>query len=85
MGYKIEFTRRAVRDFESLPAVERRNLGRKIDALGANPRPDGVRKLRGAEGLYRIRTGDYRVIHSIADKKLLVLVILVGNRKDIYD
>lgn len=82
---RIEFTRRAVRDLESLPAVQRQKIARKIDGLAANPRPHGVKKLCGAEEMYRLRSGDYRVIYSIADKKLLVLVIRVGNRKDIYD
>ena len=85
MGYKIEFTRRAVRDLESLPASERQRVGRRIDALSANPRPHGIRKLHGAEEMYRIRVGDYRVIFSITDRKLLILVIRVGNRKDIYE
>lgn len=85
MGYKIEFTRRAVRDLESLTASERQRVGRRIDALSANPRPHGIRKLHGAEEMYRIRVGDYRVIFSITDRKLLILVIRVGNRKDIYE
>jgi len=85
MKYSIEFTERAIRDLESLPAMERRKVGKRIEALGANPHPSGVKKLQGAEDLYRIRSGDYRVIYSIADKKLLILVIRVGHRKDIYE
>ena len=55
-----------------------------IGALAEEPRPTGSKKLRGAEGLYRIRVGDYRAIYRVEDDRRIVLVIDVGNRKDIY-
>ena len=55
-----------------------------MNALGQEPRPHGVRKLSGEEELYRIRVGDYRVIYAIEDDALIVLVVAVGDRRDIY-
>jgi len=53
-------------------------------ALADEPRPVGVRKLAGADEAYRIRIGQYRVIYQIDDRAILVLVLKVGNRKDVY-
>jgi mRNA interferase RelE/StbE len=54
-----------------------------LDALRSEPRPPDVKKLKGREG-WRIRVGDYRVIYSITDKELLVLVVRIGHRSEIY-
>ena len=54
-----------------------------IEKLSANPRPVGCKKLRGQYG-YRIRVGNYRIIYDIIDNKLIVEIIAIGNRKDIY-
>ncbi|WP_354430115.1 type II toxin-antitoxin system RelE/ParE family toxin [Mucilaginibacter sp. UYP27] len=51
--------------------------------LGHNPRPSGYRKLAGREG-YRIRAGNYRIIYSIIDDELIINVITLGHRKDVY-
>jgi mRNA interferase RelE/StbE len=82
--YRIELTRRAERDFLALPEVEQRRLARRIDALAGNPYPPGSRKLAGAKNLFRIRSGDYRVIYEVRRSVLLVLVIRVGHRREIY-
>jgi mRNA interferase RelE/StbE len=62
-----------------LPAQEQERLQPKIDALATEPRPIGVIKLAGEEDLYRIRVGDYRIIYSIQDAQLLVLVVKIGH------
>jgi mRNA interferase RelE/StbE len=84
MSYTIEFTTRAERALSALTGAEQLRIAKRIDSLGARPRPPGCKKLNGPESLYRIRIGDFRVIYSIEDRKLLVLVIRVGNRRDIY-
>ena len=84
MAYKIIFTHSARKSFDALPIPDQDKLEKKIDKLSQNPRPDGVKKLSGTEGLYRIRSGDYRVIYQIQDKMLLVLVVKVGHRRDVY-
>jgi mRNA interferase RelE/StbE len=59
-------------------------IGRAIDALSTTPRPAGAVKLRGAEGYFRIRVGDYRVVYEIADSVLVVLVVRIGHRREVY-
>jgi len=82
--YRIELTHSAQRDLASLPRKARTRLGAKIDALAQNPRPHGSKKLKGEENQYRIRVGEYRVIYSIFDDRLVVLVLRIGDRKSVY-
>jgi mRNA interferase RelE/StbE len=62
----------------ALPIIE------AITSLEENPRPNGCKKLKGRDG-YRIRTGNYRIIYDIFDNELIVDVIILGHRKDIYE
>jgi mRNA interferase RelE/StbE len=82
--YRIELTRRAEKQFKDLPSTVQQRIKPKVDALSENPLPDGVSKLQGADDLYRIRVGDYRVIYQIQNKQLLVLVVKVAPRRDAY-
>lgn len=84
-GYSIEVTRRAGRDLAALPAPDRKRIARKIDGLAENPRPSGCRKLGGAEALYRIRAGDYRILYEVQDEALVVLVIMIRHRGSVYE
>ena len=67
-----------------MPPQEQKRIQPKIDALATEPRPEGVVKLKGEENLYRIRVGDYRVIYNVQDDRLLVLVVKVGHRGNVY-
>jgi mRNA interferase RelE/StbE len=84
MAYRIEFAPAAARDFAALPRSVQARLRPRIDALVVDPRPPGVEHLAGGDDLYRIRVGDDRVVYSIADDVLLVLVVRIGHRRDIY-
>jgi mRNA interferase RelE/StbE len=84
MTYQIEFVKQAAKQLRALPAQEQERLQPKIDALVTEPRPIGAIKLAGEESLYRIRVGDYRIIYSIQDDQLLVLVVKIGHRRDVY-
>jgi mRNA interferase RelE/StbE len=55
-----------------------------MDKLAQDPRPPGAKKLHGEPGLFRVRAGDYRVIYTVRDKVLLVLVLAIGHRRDVY-
>jgi mRNA interferase RelE/StbE len=55
-----------------------------IKSLADNPRPDGCKKLKGVDSVYRIRINDYRVVYSIIDQCLIIQVIKIGHRKEIY-
>ncbi|MDQ6908342.1 MAG: type II toxin-antitoxin system RelE/ParE family toxin [Chloroflexota bacterium] len=61
-----------------------RTLVQAMTLLGDDPRPHGVEKMTGGENEYRIREGDYRVVYTIRDAALIVLIVRVGHRKDIY-
>lgn len=84
MIYRAELTPRAQRDFRKLPRHIQPRIAKKIDALAESPRPGGAEILSGSERLYRIRAGDYRVIYQIQDELLVVLVVRIGDRKEIY-
>lgn len=84
MAYRIEVKPSAARVLTKLPRPAQRRIARKIDALAKDPRPRGAEKLRGADDLYRVRAGDYRVIYRIRDDVLLVLVVRIGHRREVY-
>jgi mRNA interferase RelE/StbE len=84
MTCRIELTPAAARAVRKLPADVRRRVARKIDALASDPRPADSTKLEGEDGLYRVRTGDYRIIYAVHDEVLLVVVVRIGHRRDIY-
>ena len=81
--YEIRFKPSAAKEFAKLPAEVQRRVALKIDALSVDPRGRGVEKLAGAEA-WRIRVGDYRLAYSIEDRILLVLVLHVGDRREVY-
>ena len=84
MTYKIEFTKKANKQFQSLPPHVKKRISPKIENLAQNPRPQGVVKLSGEDDAYRIRVGDYRVVYNIEDDILQVLVFRVDHRRDVY-
>jgi mRNA interferase RelE/StbE len=84
MAYSIKLKPSAKRQLTKLHKAIVPRLQAKIDALAENPRPDGCKKLQGFENRYRIRVGEYRVIYEIHDDVLLVLIVKVGPRGDIY-
>ena len=87
MAYRVEVAPAAERDLRKLDAHVRKQVIREMLLLEENPRPHGVEKLELKEKLYRIAVGpgkNYRVIYQIRDEVLLVLVVKVGNRKEVY-
>ena len=83
MGHSIKFKPSAERDLDSLPVEQRRRVFKAIRTLSNIPRPSGCKKLKG-EDAYRIRVGEYRVIYEIHDNTLVVIVIKIGHRQDVY-
>lgn len=82
--YRIELTRAAERDLRGLEKATLRRVDSAIQALADNPRPDGVVKLKGGTDEYRIRVGAYRILYLIEDDAVLVTVVRVGHRRDVY-
>ena len=82
--YTIRFAPTANRNFDRLPAQIRWRVRAAIDRLAANPRPPGVRKLSGNAADYRIRVGQYRVLYDINDAEILVYIVRIGHRREVY-
>jgi mRNA interferase RelE/StbE len=82
--YKIIFTRSARKELEALDASLVNRIFPKIESLAVRPRPRSSRKLQREKDLWRIRVGDYRIIYTVDDKKLLVDVIAVRHRSEAY-
>ncbi|MBN3881032.1 MULTISPECIES: type II toxin-antitoxin system RelE family toxin [unclassified Nostoc] len=72
MSYKVEILRGALKQLKKIPSELQERIQIKIDDLATEPRPNGVKKLKGKENAYRIRIGDYRVIYDIFDDLLVV-------------
>ena len=84
MAYRVEFAPHAQRQFGALPKDIQRRLQSRIDVLIDHPRPSGIQKLKGSGNTFRLRVGDYRIVYEIYDDILLVLVVQVGHRRDVY-
>jgi len=83
-SYEIEISRTAERQLRKLPPPDQLRVARAIVALGREPFPRGVRKLTGYDDVYRVRVGRYRVLYSIEEGRLVVIILKVGHRKDVY-
>lgn len=83
MAYTIDFVPSAAKELAKLPKKERQRLGERLDALAELPRPPGAEKLSGIDA-WRVRVGDYRIVYDVHDQVLVVLVLSVGHRRDIY-
>ena len=84
MAYQIEIKSSALKELQALSISVRERAITHIDALGKEPRPLGSRKLAGTARAYRIRFGMYRIVYEIQDEKLVVLVIRVAHRREVY-
>ena len=82
-SYRLLIKPSAVKELEALPTKDRRRLVQRLQKLSGDPRPPGCEKLSG-HLLYRIRQGNYRVLYSVEDEALVVLVIKVGHRREVY-
>ncbi len=82
--YRIELRPAAVRALRKPDPPVRRRVQGAIALLADDPRPPAARALQGRPGL-RVRAGDYRIIYTIADDVLLVVVVTLGHRRDVYD
>ena len=82
--YRITFRRSAQKELAEITKPYNQNIVTAIDKLAENPRPDGVKKLKGEDNAYRIRVGDYRVIYTIEDVIKIVEIQRIRHRKDAY-
>jgi len=83
--YELFFTETFYKNLKNIPAGDVKRILSRTKALADDPRPPGSQKLSGHKDRYRIRQGDYRILYSIEDARLIVTVVKVGHRRDVYD
>ena len=83
-SYNVELTRTAEKQLRRIAKRDRNRMVEAIRGLADSPRPHGARKLQGYDDVYRIRVGRYRVVYEVFDDRVIVIVLKVGHRKDIY-
>ena len=82
-SYEVIFKRSVAKDLRQIPKKDVAKILKRIEALRAEPRPTGVEKLSGQEK-YRIRQGVYRILYEIQNTELIVVVVKIGHRSDVY-
>ena len=82
-GYEILFKESVYKDLQAIPKTDLRKILSRIERLADDPRPAGSQKLTGAE-LYRVRQGVYRIVYSIHDLTVVIHVVKVGHRQEVY-
>ena len=82
-NYRLQIKPSAAKEIEALPKKDRQRVVVKIQGLATDPRPPGCEKLSG-EDRYRIRQGNYRILYSVHDTDLLVVVVKIGHRREVY-
>ena len=81
---RVEIARRALKALAALPRQEQQRVRAAIDLLADNPRPPGCTKLTGDDDAYRVRVGVYRIVYEVLDDRLLIHVVRVVHRRDVY-
>lgn len=84
MKYQVDFKPSAARELRKLPKDIAKRISKKIDSLADNPFLHGYTEMKGSQNYYRVRVGDYRIIYTVEHGELLILVVSVGHRREIY-
>jgi len=84
MSFRLEYKSSVAKELRKLPKADRIAVIHKIELLRDDSKPDGSAKIKGSNDLFRIRHGDYRVIYQIQKSVLLIMVIRIGHRREIY-
>ena len=82
--YRVEIARRAIKSIAKLPSKEQLRVRAAIDLLADDPRPPGCVAMAGEDSVYRVRIGDYRILYEVIDERLVIQVVRVGHRRDVY-
>lgn len=85
MTYRVTLSPMAARQLRKLDAPARRRIQAAVDLLAEQPRPPAATRLVGGAGEWRVRTGDYRIVYEIEDDHLLILVLRLGHRREVYE
>lgn len=82
--FSVQYDSRALKELQKLDKPVRRRIVTAVSALSQDPRPPGVRRLVGYPDLWRLRVGDYRVVYTVRDSELVVLLLRVAHRREVY-
>ena len=82
--YSVIIEKPALKSLAAIPDKDAKKIIKAIDELAKNTRPNGVKKLKGRDDFYRIKVGNYRVIYEINDEELVIVVVEIGHRKEVY-
>ena len=82
-NYRLTFKKSVTKDFRLIPKDDVRRILKRIEALADDPRPMGCEKLSGQER-FRVRQGVYRIVYEIQDEELVIVVVKVGDRREVY-
>jgi mRNA interferase RelE/StbE len=84
MQYSVEFRPAVLKSLKRLPKKDLRRIKKRIDEVAENLPEPVTTKMKGSNSFHKIRSGDYRVIYEIHDNRLVILVVKIGHRKDVY-
>lgn len=84
MAWQIEIDRKALKSLKKIPEPYKSAIIETLDRLSDDPRPEGCKKLKGANDLWRIRVNNYRIIYQVKESKFYILVIRIAHRSDVY-
>jgi len=82
--YEVEISRTAEKQLRKLPRDDQERVARKMLLLANDPFPQGTRRLTGYDDVYRVRVGQYRILYSVSRRRLVIVILKVGHRKDVY-
>ena len=84
MNYRIEVKKSAAKTLKKIPNADRKRIVHKIDSLAENLPDSDTTKMKGSNPFHKVRIGNYRIVYEIQDEILLILIVKIGHRKDIY-
>jgi mRNA interferase RelE/StbE len=84
MPYSIKYEKRALKELSKLPGTAVKQILAKVESLAIDPFQSGIKKLKGFDTVFRAKAGNYRILYEIDGNKLLVMIVAIGDRKDVY-
>ena len=84
MTFRIELTKTATKSLKAIPRKDQKRIAKKIESLAESPPDPAKTKMKGNNPFHRVRVGDYRIIYEIQNDMLLILILKIGHRKEVY-